>query len=79
MCGNQIASLRVIPVGFVSRETHANEYLQLLEKRRIEGARVLKRGVSQAEVARLLDVSRQSVSVWQSSWPARWSGRQAQG
>ena len=38
--------------------------LQLLEKRRLEGARLLKRGVAQAEVARRLGVSRQSVSVW---------------
>jgi transposase len=38
--------------------------LDALEKRRIEGARLLKRKVPQAEVARRLGVSRQSVSRW---------------
>ncbi|MGU7785061.1 winged helix-turn-helix domain-containing protein [Burkholderia sp. PU8-34] len=38
--------------------------LQALERRRIEGARLLKRGVPQAEVARRLGVSRQSVNIW---------------
>lgn len=35
-----------------------------IEARRIEGARLLKRKVPQAEVARRLGVSRQAVSVW---------------
>jgi transposase len=35
-----------------------------IEARRIAGARMLKRKVSQAEVARELGVSRQAVSVW---------------
>lgn len=38
--------------------------LQAMEARRIEGARLLKRNVAQAEVARRLEVSRQAVSVW---------------
>lgn len=38
--------------------------LVAIEARRIEGARLLKRKVTQAEVARRLGVSRQSVSVW---------------
>lgn len=42
----------------------AKRDLQAIEARRIEGARLLKRKVSQAQVARRLDVSRQSVSVW---------------
>ena len=35
-----------------------------LEQRRMEGARLLREGVRQAEVARLLGVRRQSVSEW---------------
>lgn len=35
-----------------------------IEARRIEGARLLKRNVPQAEVARRLGVSRQAVSLW---------------
>jgi transposase len=38
--------------------------LQAMEARRIEGARLLKRNIPQAEVARRLEVSRQAVSVW---------------
>ena len=38
--------------------------LEAIEARRIEGARLLKRRVRQAEVARRLGVSRQSVSAW---------------
>ena len=42
----------------------AKRDLQAIEARRIEGARLLKRNVRQAEVARRLEVSRQTVSVW---------------
>ena len=38
--------------------------LKLLEHRRLEGARLLMKGVSKAEVARQLGVSRQSVQNW---------------
>jgi transposase len=38
--------------------------LEAIEARRIAGARMLKRRVAQADVARELDVSRQAVSVW---------------
>ena len=38
--------------------------LEAMEARRIEGARLLKRKVPQAEVARRLGVSRQAVSNW---------------
>jgi transposase len=38
--------------------------LEAIEARRIQGARLLKRKVAQAEVARRLGVSRQAVSVW---------------
>ncbi len=39
-----------------------------LEKRRKEAARMFKTGKKQAEVARLLGVSRQSVSRWYKDW-----------
>ena len=38
--------------------------LEAIEVRRLEGARLLKRRVPQAEVARQLGVSRQAVSKW---------------
>lgn len=38
--------------------------LEALEQRRLEAAKLLKKGLSQAEVARRLEVSRQSVSKW---------------
>lgn len=40
--------------------------LEAIEKRRLKGARLLKSGVPQVEVARRLEVSRQAVSVWAS-------------
>ena len=39
-----------------------------LEKRRREAARMFKAGTMQAEVARMLSVSRQSVSRWHKDW-----------
>lgn len=42
----------------------AKRDMSVIERRRIEGVRLLKRKVAQAEVARRLDVSRQAVSVW---------------
>ena len=38
--------------------------LEALEQRRLEAAKLLKKGLSQADVARRLGVSRQSVSKW---------------
>lgn len=38
--------------------------LKALERRRLRGVRLLKRGYTQAEVARLCEVSRQAVSEW---------------
>jgi transposase len=38
--------------------------LEAIEARRLRGARMLKRGLPQAEVARELEVSRQTVSRW---------------
>ena len=42
----------------------AKRDMKAIEARRLEGARLLKRKVSQSEVARRLGVSRQSVSDW---------------
>ena len=42
----------------------AKRDMKAIEARRLEGARLLKRKVSQAEVARRLGVTRQSVSDW---------------
>lgn len=39
-----------------------------LEQRRMKAARMFSRGKSQAEVARVLGVSRQSASVWYARW-----------
>lgn len=36
-----------------------------MEKRRLEGGKLLRRGVSRSEVARVLGVARQSVAVWE--------------
>jgi len=38
--------------------------LKALEQRRLRGARLLRRGYTQAEVARVCEVSRQAVSEW---------------
>jgi transposase len=42
----------------------SNPRLKDLQRRRIRAARLLQRGVAQAEVARRVEVSRQSVSRW---------------
>lgn len=42
----------------------AKRDMEAIEARRIEGARLLKRGVVQSKVARRLGVSRQSVHIW---------------
>jgi transposase len=60
----------------------AEEMAKTLEDRRRRGMRMLKRGVSQAEVARVLEVSRQTTSRWgkmladdAGSWRAGQRGR----
>ena len=62
----------------------ADEKPKAFEDRRRKGMRMLKRGVSQAEVARALEVSRQTASRWakmllddSSSWRAGPRGRPA--
>ena len=56
--------------------------LKKLENRRLQGYRLLKKGVSQSEVARQLDVTRQTVHEWKKSmdesyrsWRAKDLGR----
>lgn len=53
-----------------SRSDYATE-----QRRRIESARLFRKGHPQAEVARLLGVSRQAASRWHAAWSA--GGRQA--
>jgi len=52
------------------RSSSARRDFEGLEKRRRRAARMFERGVSQAEVARELEVSRQSVSRWYADWRA---------
>jgi transposase len=61
-----------------------DEKTKEFEERRRKGMRMLKRGVSQAEVARALEVSRQTASRWtkmlagdSGSWRAGLRGRPA--
>ena len=42
--------------------------LKALERRRLRGARLLRRGVAQAEVARMCEVSRNAVNLWATQW-----------
>lgn len=42
--------------------------LKALQRRRLRAIRLLKKGVNQADVARQLGVSRQSVSRWADTW-----------
>jgi transposase len=42
--------------------------LKALQRRRLRAIRLLKKGVNQADVARQLGVSRQSVSRWATTW-----------
>jgi len=46
-----------------------------MQRRRLRAAEMFKKGRSQADVARTLDVSRQSVSIWHRTWQA--GGREA--
>ncbi len=50
------------------REARSRRDFQALEQRRREAAKLFAKGVRQAEVARRLKVSRQSVSRWFSLW-----------
>jgi transposase len=51
-----------------SRPVRQRRDFEKLERRRREAAKLFAKGVSQAEVARRLNVSRQSVSRWHQTW-----------
>src|SRR4030042_4311590 len=50
-----------------TRCRHKRDF-EALEKRRLQAARLFGKGKSQAEVVRVLGVSRQSVSRWYRAW-----------
>ena len=57
------------------KKSHGRRDFEGLKRRRLRAADMFKKGKSQAEVARALDVSRQSVSMWYQSWQE--GGREA--
>ncbi|MGH2456963.1 MAG: winged helix-turn-helix domain-containing protein [Acidimicrobiales bacterium] len=58
----------VLVVGWMLASPAARRDFEGMEKRRRRAARLFERGVSQAEVGRELEVSRQSVSRWYADW-----------
>ncbi len=58
MCYNEI----------MEKKTRPRRDFESLEKRRIEAASLFRKGVKQAEVARRLKASRQSVNRWYVAW-----------
>jgi transposase len=56
----------------MAKKQPARRDFEKLEQRRIQGAKLLRQGLTQAEVARRLAVSRESVRRW-------WNQMQAQG
>ena len=60
----------VLVVGWMLASPVARRDFEGMEKRRRRAARMFERGVSQAAVARELEVSRQSVSRWYADWRA---------
>ena len=57
-------------VGWVLAWPAARRDFEGMEKRRRRAARMFERGATQADVARELEVSRQSVSRWYADWRA---------
>jgi len=53
-----------------STKTTSKRDFEAMEKRRMRAATMYKKGKTQAEVARVLGVSRQSASVWYHRWKA---------
>jgi transposase len=62
--------LLVLVVSAVTGRVAPRRDFKAMEERRRQAARLFRQGVSQAEVARRLDVSRQSVSRWYADWSA---------
>ena len=60
----------VLVVGWVLASPAARRDFEGMERRRKRAARMFARGATQAEVARELEVSRQSVSRWYADWQA---------
>jgi transposase len=60
----------VLIVGWVLASPAARRDFEGMEKRRRRAARMFARGATQADVARELEVSRQSVSRWYADWRA---------
>jgi transposase len=54
--------------GIMEKKTRTRRDFEALEKRRLEAASLFKKGVKQAEVARRLKASRQSVARWYKAW-----------
>lgn len=66
----QVLVLLITVVAGAVRPAFARRDFEGMERRRKRAARMFERGVSQAEVARALEVSRQSVSRWYADWQA---------
>jgi transposase len=60
--------LLVTTVAAVVRRSLARRDFEGMERRRRRAARMFQRGATQADVARELEVSRQSVSRWYADW-----------
>lgn len=63
-----VLMLVVLVLSAVSGRVAPRRDFKGMEQRRREAARLFRQGVSQAEVARRLGVSRQSVSRWYADW-----------
>ena len=70
-----VLMLLVLVLSAVTGRVAQRRDFKAMEERRMEAARLFRQGVSQAEVARRLEVSRQSVSRWYADWAA--GGKQA--
>lgn len=68
MGDNRLARSCVDRIRYGSRNGHGDQAikrdLKAMEARRQRGMRMLKRGVAQVDIARELEVSRQTVSTW---------------
>jgi transposase len=64
----QVLVVMVTWLAGMVRSSPARRDFEGMERRRKRAARMFDRGVSQAEVARRLEVSRQSVSRWYADW-----------
>jgi transposase len=70
-----VLMLLVLVLSAVTSRVAPRRDFKAMEERRMQAARLFRQGVSQAEVARRLEVSRQSVSRWYADWAE--GGKQA--